>query len=313
MADYPYSTELKKPYSVGAVNFEKPIALRVLKRIVAVQRALANRFKAPPGTRLSVIRIPGWQGDRIPCHVLEPDQDERNLPVVVYYHGGAFVIPVQDMMLRHAAEFASQLSCRIFIPDYRLVPDHPFPTPLEDAYSALIHILAHATDYRIDPDRLLLYGESAGGALVAGVTHLLRDRGAEVKPLGQLLIYPVTDHSMQHVSVDEYPDALWSRSANRHMWNLYLKNGDSGRIEDAAPLNRTDFSGLPPAYVEPAEIDVLRDEAIAYAEKLRQAGIPTELNVITGAYHGFERDVESPLVQRVLAYRLTVMRRMLGL
>lgn len=312
MADYPYSEELKKPIPIGAIDFERPIALRLLKRVVAIQRHLASRYKAPEGMRKTLVQVPAHEGGIIPCFVIEPDYNDRTLPCIIYYHGGGFMLPIQEMMLKHAFDFAGQLPCRIFLPDYRLMPEHPFPVALEDAYSALAHIHAHARYFKIDPDRLILYGDSAGGCLAAGVTHLLRDRGAPVKPVGQILIYPATDHSMNHPSMDEYKDAAWSKVANRHMWNLYLKNGDHGRLSDAAPLNRTDFTGLPPAYVEPAEMDTLRDEGIAYAQKLRQAGIETELNVIPGAYHGFEKDDESPLVQRVMAHRLDVMRRMLS-
>ena len=173
------------------------------------------------------------------------------------------------------------------------------------------YIFNHAEELHINSNQVLVYGDSAGGALAAGTTHMARDRGYK-KALGQLLVYPVTDnHSERYQSVKEYPDAAWPAGANRSMWRLMFEKGTFGMENYAAPMNMEDFSELPQAYVEPQEIDILRDEAIAYGEKLKAAGIPVEINVIKGSYHGVENDWKSPLTQRLLVHRGEVMRKML--
>lgn len=148
--------------------------------------------------------------------------------------------------------------------------------------------------------------------MAAGVTHLMRDREMP-KAAGQMLIYPVTDcYSERYSSMETYRYAVWPKKSNDYMWRLYLKGMDDDTIKLAAPLNMDNFDGLPQAYVEPQEIDILCDEGLAYAEKLKSCGSLVELNIIKGSYHGFDFDHSSPLVQRVLEHRCEVIRRFVG-
>ena len=124
-----------------------------------------------------------------------------------------------------------------------------------------------------------------------------------------MLIYPVTDdQSEKYESVKQYPNAAWSAHANRQMWQLYFSKGDCGMRKYAVPMEYENLAGMPPAYIEPQEIDILRDEAIAYAEKLKSAGVPVQINLIKASYHGFDADVKNPFVKRVLTKRIQVLK-----
>ena len=156
----------------------------------------------------------------------------------------------------------------------------------------------------MDPSRLLVAGDSAGAALAAGLCIRMRDEG-RLLPKGQLLIYPVMDdRADRYTSYEQYKDACWSSSATHSMWAAYLKGTDEKLLPWLAPARCENLQGLPPTYVEPQEIDVLRDEGVKYAEALHAAGVPVELHIVKGSYHGFDSDLTSPLVQKMLALRI---------
>ena len=164
--------------------------------------------------------------------------------------------------------------------EYRLAPEHPYPAPLEDCYSALTWLAGLAS---VDARRVVIGGASAGGGLAAALALLARDR-AEVAPLFQLLAYPMLDdrssasgHSRDH--------RLWNARSNRFGWAAYLGGADP---EVAVPGRRTDLRGLPPAWIGVGTHDLFHDEDLAYAERLRAAGVPCQVDVIPGAFHGFD-------------------------
>lgn len=161
----------------------------------------------------------------------------------------------------------------------------------------------------VDKGRVLVYGDSAGGCLAESVTLLNRDR-ENYHLRGQMLVYPVCDNeSEKYASVKNYKDAVWSEKANETMWKTYLKRGTKN-IAYVVPI-KSDLKNLPPAYIEPQEIDILRDEAVAYADKLKAAGVAVEVNIIPGSYHGFDSDFRSSLVKQVYEKRYQVINRML--
>lgn len=161
----------------------------------------------------------------------------------------------------------------------------------------------------IDINKIIAYGDSAGGCLVASLTQMVKDMSNN-KLCGQMLVYPTVDNSFEFTSMKEIRYAVWKAKSSVGIWNLYLKNGVGDYGKYAVPLKCNDFTNLPKAYVEPAEIDCLRDEGIEYAKILQISGVETELNITEGAYHGFDGDRESPLVKRILKYRCKVMQEM---
>ena len=172
--------------------------------------------------------------------------------------------------------------------DYRLAPEHRFPTAAEDAYAAAEWMSRQAPDLGVDPRRIAVGGDSAGGNLAAVAALMARDRGGP--PLSfQLLVYPVTDHDLDTPSYRQNADGyLLTREAMRWFWNHYLGGTGAGHHPYASPLRAERLTGLPPALVQTAEFDPLRDEGEAYAWRLRAAGVPVTLTRYPGMIHGFQ-------------------------
>lgn len=287
---YNYSPELPRAYSIGNLNLESPIVWQGVK----IYRRLAERKLRKT--------LPAFSFGTLPGYHLEPVSD-KVLPAILYLHGGGFIFPMQPMMARACQYYAKHLSCRIFIPEYCLAPEYPFPIPPKDCLQAYLFLLENYDVLHIDPARIAIVGDSAGGALAASLCQMIRDRGLPIPRL-QMLIYPVTDNSLQHKSLREYAKGTWSGKATEHMWNLYLKDGEQGMLPYAAPLQQSSLTGLPPCYVEVCEMDCLRDEGIAYAKKLKSSGVATTLHIVPGAYHGYDMATDTPFVQRELARRI---------
>ncbi len=312
MARYPYRTDLKAPARLALPDFSDPRLAPAVRVLVKNLRAQVRGFTPPPGVRFRRTEIPVWDGAQMECFVLEPADAPAPLPGMLYCHGGGFFLPLQPMMLQLAAQYAQERQLRVYLPEYRFLPEHANPYPFRDCLSAWQWLCGHAAPEKVDPAGLLLYGESAGGTLAAGLALWQRAQGGPV-PRGQLLIYPALDDRCgQYPSVRKYSEAAWPLRANLAMWRDYLKNGPDGLEEYLVPLRAQVPGGLPPAYIEPQEIDILHDEAAAYAARLRQAGNEVELNPIAGSYHGFDADVKNPMVQQAVRQRIAAMTRFLN-
>ena len=309
MPQYPYRPELKKPGTLGGIDFSNPALAPMVRMVVQNLRRAVRAWSPPKGLVFRTISLPSQNGEAVECFIVEPDTDGP-LPGLLYCHGGGFFLPLEVPALELAAVYAQKLRARVFLPDYHHQPEHPYPAPLRDCLAAWKEMGSCAESHRLD-GRLLLYGESAGGTLAAGLAQHLRDEG-EPLPQGQVLVYPaLDDRSERYPSVERYSGAVWTKRANNQMWSGYLKNGVEGPEGHAVPMRGTDFTGLPPAYIEPQGIDLLRDEGAAYGERLRDAGVPVQVNIIESSYHGFDTDVENPFVQAVLEQRVRVMAGML--
>ncbi len=310
MPQYPYRPELKKPASLGGIDFGNP-ALAPMVRMVAQNLRRATRAWTPPESiSFRAVSVFFKDGESVECFVVEPE-DNSPLPGMLYCHGGGFYLPLETPALELAAVYAQKLRVRVFLPEYRLLPEHPYPIPLQDCRTVWTAMGERGTEFHLD-GCALLYGESAGGALAAGLAQQLRDKGKPI-PCGQVLVYPaLDDRSEKYPSTERYSGTVWTKRANAQMWSGYLKNGIQGPEGHAVPLRAGDFSRLPPAYVEPQGIDLLRDEGTAYGERLREAGVPVKVNIIEGSYHGFDADVVNPFVQTVLEQRIRAMADMLA-
>ena len=310
MPQYPYRPELKQPKTLGGIDFGNPALAPMVGMVVQNLRRTARAWAPPGGVTVRILSICSADGTAVECFVVEPET-EKPLHGMLYCHGGGFFLPLEVPALELAAVYARKLGVRVFLPDYRLLPEHPYPIPLWDCRAVWTAMGEREAEFRLD-GRALLYGESAGGALAAGLAQRLRDE-EEPSPCGQVLVYPaLDDRSEKYFSVERYSGAVWTKRANAQMWSGYLKNGFQGPEGHAVPLRGTDFTGLPPAYVEPQGIDLLRDEGAAYGERLREAGVPVNVNIIEGSYHGFDADVENPFVQTVLEQRIRAMADMLA-
>jgi acetyl esterase len=218
-------------------------------------------------------------------------------PAVVFFHGGAFVMGDLESEHPRCLRYAANAGCVVVSVDYRLAPEHPFPAPLEDCYSALLWVHDHAAELGIDTDRIAVAGASAGGALAAATTLLSRDRGGPTIEL-QILIYPVIDNRKNSPSVAQFHDTpVWDSVNNEAMWDQY-GGGEVPQSKYAAPGLEENLAGLPTACIVTAGYDPLRDEAIEYASRLLHNGVPVELHQVAGAYHGFDSVVPDAEISR---------------
>jgi acetyl esterase len=222
---------------------------------------------------------------QIPVRVYRPSA-AQDLPVLVYFHGGGFVICNLDTHDRTCRMLANASGCVVVSVDYRLAPEHKFPAAAEDAYSATRYVSEHASEFGIDPSRIAVGGDSAGGNLATVVAMMARDRGGPALKF-QLMIYPGTDWDDDSPSMRQYcNDHFLTRELMDWFAEQYLAPADR-RNPYAAPYYAKDHRGLPTAMIITAECDPLRDQGEAYADKLRDAGVPVMLKRYDGMIHPF--------------------------
>jgi acetyl esterase/lipase len=224
----------------------------------------------------------------IGVRIYSPVPDPSGLPIVVFYHGGGFVIGDLDSHDPMARAVALAAEAIVVAVDYRLAPEHPFPAAVEDAFTALKWVAAHAAELGGDPDRLAVGGDSAGGNLSAVVSQLARDAGGPSIKF-QMLWYPVTEWKAEHPSmIENDSDPVLSLADITTFGRFYLGDQDSATLGTRlSPALAEDLSGLPPAYIAIAGHDPLRDDGAHYAELLRAAGVPVELHNAESLVHGY--------------------------
>ncbi|MEY2424250.1 MAG: acetyl esterase [Acidimicrobiaceae bacterium] len=220
-------------------------------------------------------------------YVAEGDSPAAGRPALLDIHGGGFVVGSIEMEHAFAAHFARELGAVVAVVDYRLAPEHPFPAGIEDCYAALAWLHANAPQLGIDPNRIAVGGQSAGGGLTAGTVLLARDRGGPPVCF-QFLGIPELDHRLDTTSMRTFVDTpMWHRGSAIKSWAMYLGPDHDGEVSQyASPSLAADLRGLPPAYVTTMEFDPLRDEGILYALRLLEAGVNVELHNFPGTFHG---------------------------
>ena len=266
--------------------------LSTAEKIQAVREG-GLAFGEPPAQLESVERqdraVPGPDGaPTVAVRIHRPkESSETPRPGIFEIHGGGFMIGSKDMMDPWCDRVAAELGAVVVSTDYRLAPEDPFPAGLEDCYAALCWMADHAGELGIDPDRIAIAGQSAGGGLAAACALLARDRGGPSLCF-QLLEIPELDDRLQTPSMQQFTDTpLWNRPNAEWSWRHYLGPDHEGEVSPyAAPSRATDLSGLPPAYVSVMEFDPLRDEGILYALGMLEAGVSVELHAYPGTFHG---------------------------
>jgi acetyl esterase/lipase len=259
----------------------------------AMFTALASSMEVPPDVEVRRHNLTAADGQVLPLTWYQPIGERTAGAAMLYLHGGGMIAsleqtaPVYDIAVR---QYVSRSGVPALVVDYRVAPEHPHPTPVEDCYAALQWLHEHAAELDVDPTRLAVAGDSAGGGLAAGVALLARDRGGPRLAL-QLLIYPMLDDRTVVPDPQLRPEFLvWTYDDNVTGWGALLGAAAGGADVSpyAAPARAADLAGLPPAYIDVGDLDVFRDEDVDYARRLLAAGVPTELHVYPGCPHGFE-------------------------
>ena len=251
----------------------------------------AERFKAFGGepeklARVDDLLIPGPGGD-VPARLYASDRGGLR-PALIYFHGGGWVLGSVDTHDPICRSLAKESGAAVISVGYRLAPEHKFPAAVEDAHAATVWVCANAERLGIDVSRIVISGDSAGGNLATVIAMRCRDGGGPALA-GQVLIYPVTDIGLSETaSYRELSEGYFlGRAEMAWFAGHYLSSPEAARNPEASPLIATDLSWLPPALVITAEFDPLRDEGEAYAERLREAGVPVVLTRYPGVIHGF--------------------------
>ncbi len=223
----------------------------------------------------------------VPVLVMIPKQHSVSSPAVLWLHGGGYVVDTLHLEAGGAGRLARSLGAVVVSPDYRLAPENPFPAGLNDCMAALRWMRANADELGIEADRIAVMGASAGGGMAAAVAQRSQDQGIPLR--AQVMVYPMLDDRStlraDHAGRGRF---AWTPESNLYGWTAYLGRAPrmSGAPEYAAPARRSDLSGLAPAWIGVGDLDVFYDESVAYAERLKAAGVPCELVTVPGMYHG---------------------------
>jgi acetyl esterase/lipase len=260
--------------------------------------------------------VPGGPGDPdITLLICTPAGVEGARPAIYHTHGGGMVIGTNRIGLPDLLEIAARYGAVVVSVEYRLAPETPHPGPIDDVYAGLAWTAKNAADLGIDPDRIVIGGGSAGGGLTAALALMARDKGGPAI-LGQLLLCPMLDDRNGTVSAYQMAGrGVWDHTANGTGWGALL--GDAAGGPDvspyAAPARETDLSGLPPAFIDVGSAETFRDEDVAYATGIWQAGGRAELHVWPGGFHGFDMMAPTAAIsQDAKAARLRWLDRLLG-
>lgn len=231
------------------------------------------------------LSIPGPEGTDLRIRIHEPAPGTGRA-ALVYFFGGGWTLGNLDTCDGICRALANAAGCVTISVGYRLAPEHPFPAAVEDCHAAVRWVAGNAAELGIDPDRLAVGGDSAGGNLAAAVTLLARESGPPLRH--QLLVYPNTDYAADTRSLRTQDDPLlFNRRSVAWYWGHYLTDPADGAHPLASPLRAGSLAGLPAATVLTAEFDPLRDEGERYAERLREDGVPVEARRYAGMPHGF--------------------------
>lgn len=275
----------------------------------AGQRGLASLIPPSAGVRTVTHHMTAADGVRIELRWYVPREAPAVGPAVVYAHGGGMVLGTLDAYDTLLSWYVARSGVPFLSVAYRLAPESTGTNLACDVFSGLTWLVDHCAELGVDPARIAVMGDSGGGAPAAGAAILARDH--EVPLAQQILVYPMLDDRNQTPDPAVTPFATWTHDDNYTAWLAVLGDdlGAAGVPPVAAPARLEDFTGLAPAYLDVGDLDIFRDETIAYAGGLAAASVPVELHVHPGAPHGWERFApDSTSARRAYADRLRVIK-----
>lgn len=267
------------------------------------------------GISVENIVIPGQDShSNIRLRLYWPASTAAPAPVLLWFHGGGYILGKPEMDDGLCAYFAHELGITVVAVDYRLAPKYPFPAGLEDGYAALKWVSSNSNELNIDPERIAIGGGSAGGGLAAALSQLAHDK-QEIEPVFQLLVYPMLDdRTVLRKDIDDDSHVIWSQKSNRFGWESYLSQecGAENAPTYSVPARRTDLSGLSPAWIGVGSLDIFHEENTVYGQRLNECGTECEIKVIPGAFHGFDVfKPDLPIVQEFRKSQIAALKKYL--
>jgi acetyl esterase/lipase len=282
--------ELTAPLAaIPKIDLSDISATREFARNAAAQ--MAATFPPEPSISVDTIEIPRSPEPPVPVRIFRPTESAPLQPCLLWFFAGGQVMGGAGEDDAYISALAKQLGCVVAVVDYRLAPEAPAPAAAEDGYLAYSHLRAHAHELGLDAERIGIAGASGGGAIAAATMLLIRDRRATT-PRVLALNYPMLDDRNRTPSSHEVTDVgIFDRATNLTAWSAVLgeRAGADNVDPVCAPGRATDLTGFPPTFIAAAEIDVFRDEDLAFAQQLIADHVPTELHLYAGAYHAFDR------------------------
>jgi len=284
-----------------------------------VREGLAGREATPLPPALAVVNceerflpVPGGAPDVRVLLYTPPGEAKGLRPVVLYFHGGGFVIGNADMGDVQMRQMVLDIGCVAVSVDYRLAPETPWPGALNDNYAALCWVAESSAELRVDPARIAVLGESAGAGHAAALAIHARNKGGPAICF-QLIDFPMLDDRTV-ISPDPHPftgEFVWTPAQNHFGWKslLGVEPGSYGVDETAAPARAAELSDLPPAFISIGTLDIFLEESLEYVRRLTRAGVPAELHVIPGAYHGSFIAADAPQSKMANELRLNALAR----
>ncbi|BCN27227.1 alpha/beta hydrolase [Vibrio alfacsensis] len=277
------------------------LSLITKESVLEARTTVHNMLKFPDtkGVTVEKKQVATPEGN-VPVFIYRPENSEAITPAILWVHGGGYIMGRADSN-DFAGEFAKKVNATVVSVEYRLAPENPFPAGHNDVYAAFLWMVEHAEELGIDPNRIAVGGDSAGAGMAAGMVLHNRDAKGPAIAL-QLLIYPMLDnlHDTPSGSIENYP--VWNRQTSFNAWEMYLGGNNPGVSASpyAAPARATNLRGLPKTFMTIGTVDLFRDEVVDYAQRLMAAGVPTELAVFPGMYHGSQVFVpDAPISQKM--------------
>jgi acetyl esterase/lipase len=287
--------ELRDPLSLANIPARREVLLRMLGSDEAIE-VRRDRVESED------LIVPGPKGSpELSMLIVRPRRQDGPFPCVYHIHGGGLVLGNRRVGIATMLEWMDEVDLTVVSVEYRLAPEHPYPAAIEDCYAGLQWTAEHATDLDIDSGLLLVAGASAGGGLAAALALLARDRGGPAIA-HQILMCPMLDDRLDtQSSRDCDHTGSWERASSITAWTALLgpARGTSAVSPYAAAARATDLRGLPPAFVDVGTAEILRDEDIDFARRLLQDGVPVELHVWPGGFHGFDVHVPHAALSRM--------------
>lgn len=276
---------------------DEPSTPWTLDTLADIRQRVSRGYKSPQAARCKAkwtTDPPGPSGVRLCLYRPNSTPEHQALPTLLYIHGGGFVLGCPEMADDYLADLANELKVAIVAVDYRLAPEHPFPAPLEDCYTALGWMNRNSKRLGLDMGRLLVMGHSAGAGLAAALAIAARDRQQHFIA-GLVLIYPMLDHrtgsSTAPANNPTTGQIGWGRQANQFCWQCLRGSYalDDKRAPLFSPALAPDLKGLPPSFICVGALDLFLEEDVDFALKLSRSGVPVELHVYPGAPHMFDQ------------------------
>lgn len=298
----------KMPYNKAVIKCAN-IFQTVSFRITKIPKGVINRNITVAGHKGLKCKVEIFEPSKCESAKFELSNVEEKLPCLIYVHGGAFSYKASAYHKKLACMYAGKTKCRVYFPDYHLTPKYPYPAAYDDAVALYRCIMENAEEFGIDKEKIGVAGDSAGASIAALICNNYERENLK-QPCLQMLVYPLTDITMQTDSMKKFSDTpLWNSKNNKRMWSYYCKNMKAEDKYGASPMHSRLPRIIPDTYIETTEYDCLHDEGVLYGKRLREAGANVAINETRGTIHGYDAALNTKIAMSNIEKRILFMKK----